>query len=116
MTGAAKVTGFPGIWESDDCYYAPQHAQGFRMVTTVADLPRMAAVNVPLTLSGTVVPADATRRNIVWSIVDAEMTGVTLSGNTLTATETGTVTVSAGITGGYASGKDFEKEFEIKFK
>ena len=117
MPALTKVTGFSGTREGGRYDYTPQHAPDFRMVTNVIDLPAdMVAVNVPLTLSGTVVPADATRRNIVWSIIYSGKTGATLSGNTITAKAAGTVAVRVKITGGYASGKDFVKDFEINFK
>ena len=117
MTALTKVTGFSGTREGGRYDYTPQHAPDFRMVTNVIDLPAdMVAVNVPLTLSGTVVPADATRRNIVWSIIYSGKTGATLSGNTITAKAAGTVAVRVKITGGYGSGKDFVKDFEINFK
>ncbi|MCL1874890.1 MAG: InlB B-repeat-containing protein [Synergistaceae bacterium] len=54
-----------------------------------------ATIGKPFTLAGTVIPADATNKDIIWSIKDAGGTGAALSGNVLTATAAGTVTVTA---------------------
>ena len=83
-------------------------------VTNITDVPRIGAVDTELTLAGTVVPADATNKTIVWSIKDAGGTGATLTGNTVSATTAGTLIVKATIANGLTQGADFTKEFEIE--
>jgi hypothetical protein len=109
MNNKSDVTGYPTTsWDASPAWFSPQHTSGFKAVTTISGLPYTAVVNVPLTLSGTVLPADADNQTIVWSIINAGTTGATLSsGNILTATTTGTVRMKAQIVNGYASGVDY---------
>ena len=86
---------------------------GFVPVTAITGVPTTAAVNKALTLTGTVAPIDATNQNIVWSIYNPGTTGATISGNTLTATAAGTITVSATIINGLTADTDFTQNFTI---
>jgi uncharacterized protein YjdB len=70
-------------------------------VEEITDVPTSGKVNIPLTLSGTVVPDDASYKTIRWSVKDAGDTGAEIRGKgTLTASGTGTVTVKATIEDG----------------
>jgi len=69
-------------------------------VTDITGVPTSAAVGVPLTLTGTVVPATATYNTITWSLTSVGTTGATLSGSTLNTTSTGTAVVTATVAGG----------------
>jgi len=60
-----------------------------------------------------VAPANASFTNITWSIVDAGLTGATISGSELTVTSEGQVKVLATIEKGRADGADYTKEFII---
>jgi len=82
-------------------------------VTSITGVPSAATVGVPLTLVGTVNPNDATNKTIVWSLVSAGTTGATLSGNALTATAEGTVTVMATIMDGVKAKTNFTQNFSI---
>jgi len=82
-------------------------------VEDITGVPDTAIVGKPLTLTGTVVPANATFQNIVWSIFDAGTTGATISGNTLNTTAEGTAIVKAKITESM-TGDGFTKNFAIK--
>ena len=83
-------------------------------VSAIVGVPAAGYANVPLTLTGTVVPSDATAQTIVWSLVNAGTTGATLSGNVLTATAGGNVTVRATVVGGGSLvGTDFWHDFVI---
>jgi hypothetical protein len=81
-------------------------------VTDITGIPSNEAVG-SFALTGTVVPDNATNKGVTWSLVNAGASGAALSGNTLTTTDTGTVTVRATITNGLTSASDFVKEFSI---
>ncbi|MCL2608119.1 MAG: Ig-like domain-containing protein, partial [Methanomassiliicoccaceae archaeon] len=66
-------------------------------VTDITNVPTSALAGMSLTLTGTVLPINATNQTITWSIKDAGTTGASLYGNTLTAPNTGTATVTATI-------------------
>jgi hypothetical protein len=66
-----------------------------------------------LTLAGTVNPANATNKTIMWSVQSAGTTGASVNGNTLTTTAVGTATVRATITNGTAVGTDYTQDFPI---
>ena len=63
-------------------------------------------------LNGVVDPPDAANTAIVWSVKDAGTTNAAISGNTLTTTAAGTVTVTATIAGGLLTG-NYTQDFEI---
>ncbi|MCL2845092.1 MAG: S8 family serine peptidase [Chitinivibrionia bacterium] len=64
-------------------------------------------------LSGTVIPTNATHRNIVWSVSNAGTTGATISGNTLSTPNAGTVVITATITNGATATTNFTRNFNI---
>ncbi len=82
-------------------------------VTEMSGAPTTATAGTDLTLTATVTPADATNQTIVWSVKSAGTTGATITGNTLSTTGAGTVTVTATITDGTASGTAYTKDFTI---
>ena len=86
----------------------------FAPVTDIVDVPNSMTLGTDLLLTGTVVPGDATNKDIVWSISSAGTTGATIdaSGN-LSATSAGTVTVTATIVDGLGVGMDFTKDFTV---
>jgi hypothetical protein len=84
----------------------------FVPVTNITGVPTTATVGTGLALTGTVAPTDATNQTIAWSVVSAGTTGATISGNTLNATATGTVTVRATITNGLTA-SNYTKDFII---
>ena len=88
-------------------------ASSFVPVTGITGLPTTATVGIPLQLSGTVVPSNATNKNITWSIWDAVTTGATISGNTFNASGDGTAHVAATIANGIAPGIDYVQYFVI---
>ena len=85
----------------------------FVPVTSITGMPATATAGIPLTLSGTVAPANATNKTIVWSVQNAGTTGATVSGNTLSTTSAGTVTVKATITNGATESTNYIQEFDI---
>ena len=86
----------------------------FVPVTNITGVPSSAKVGTELTLTGTVVPSDASSKTITWSIKDAGSTGATISGGKLSTTAAGTVVVTATIAGGSTSSAPFVKDFTIK--
>ena len=82
-------------------------------VTNITNLPDSALVGEPLTLTGTVVPENATNKTIIWSIESAGTTGATITGNTFIATGTGMAEVKATILNGIAEGENYTKTFNI---
>ncbi|MCL1809134.1 MAG: InlB B-repeat-containing protein [Clostridiales bacterium] len=72
----------------------------FVPVTDIIGVPDEAVAGTPLTLTGTVLPLDATNQTITWSVKDAGTTGATITGDVLDATAAGTVTVTATVKDG----------------
>ena len=75
-------------------------SEPFEPVTDIVGLPTQAIPGEPLTLTGTVLPTDATNQTITWSVKDAGATGATITGNTLYTTKAGTVVITATIKDG----------------
>ena len=84
----------------------------FVAVRSITDVPTSGMVG-NLTLYGTVNPSYATNKTIVWSVVNAGTTGASISGNTLTTTAAGTVTVMATVVNGSAQGTNYTQNFYI---
>ncbi|MCL2573823.1 MAG: PASTA domain-containing protein [Defluviitaleaceae bacterium] len=82
-------------------------------VTNITNVPTTALVGTSIALTGTVVPANATHQTIVWSVTNPGTTGATVSGNTLTTPNAGTVTVRATIAGGAGNGVAYTQDFNI---
>ena len=73
----------------------------FVPVTDITGVPTTATTTLQLTLTGTVVPSNATNKTITWSIQSAGTTGATISGgNMLNTTSDGTCVVLATIVNG----------------
>jgi len=85
----------------------------YTAVTSIDGVPKTAIARSPLSLTGTVVPANATNKTIVWTVHDAGGTGAVISGNTLTTTRTGTVIVLATIKDGATATTDYTQAFSI---
>jgi len=88
-------------------------AGGFVAVTEITGVPSGALAGTPLTLSGTVAPNNATNKTIAWSVKDAGTTGAAVSGNTLTSTAAGSVTVTATIANGQTASTPYTQDFSI---
>jgi len=82
----------------------------FVPVTNITDVPTTSALGIALTLTGTVVPDNATNKTISWSVVSGM---ASVKGSTLNAFLTGQVTVKATIANGTAQGTNFSKDFNI---
>ncbi len=100
--------------DSDQSAASPAYSYAaFVAVTGISGLPASATVGTPLTLSGTVVPANATNKTITWSVVSAGATGASISGNTLSTTAAGTAAIRATIANGLAASSDYIEDFTV---
>ncbi|MCL1975720.1 MAG: hypothetical protein FWG61_06135 [Firmicutes bacterium] len=95
-------------------YKWPITVDDFVPVEDIIDVPEFLAIGTPLTLTGTVIPTDATFQDIIWSIKDDGGTGATLVGDILNAVNEGYVTITATIINGKGLGIDFIKDFIIE--
>jgi len=94
----------------------PPTPPAFVAVTSIIGVPTAATVGTPLTLAGTVVPANATNQTITWSLGSGSTAaGASVTGGQASATGAGTVVVTATITDGIAVGTDFTADFTINF-
>jgi hypothetical protein len=85
-------------------------SSSFVAVTNITEVPTAATVGTALSLTGTVEPAAATNKTIIWSVVSGS---ASVSGSTLNPTGAGTVTVRATITNGTAQGTNYTQNFTI---
>jgi hypothetical protein len=83
----------------------------FTAVTGISGVPVQAEVNTELTLTGTVVPSNATNQTINWAVKNGT---ATINGDKLTATAVGAVTVTATIVNGKGDAGDFTKDFPLQ--
>ena len=86
----------------------------FTPVRDIVDVAEFMQPGLNNQLSGTIIPPTATLRNITWSLIDAGGTGAELLGNTIMASDPGTVIVRATVVGGSGTGLDFTKDFTIE--
>ncbi len=93
--------------------YTAENASDFIPVTGILGAAATTTVGTDLTLSGTVAPANATNKDIAWSIYDAGTTGATIHGGVLSTTGVGTVTVRATIAEGLTETSDYTQDFVI---
>ncbi|WP_461257686.1 SUMF1/EgtB/PvdO family nonheme iron enzyme [Treponema sp. R80B11-R83G3] len=82
-------------------------------VASIEGVPETGTAGTPLMLTGTVRPAFASNKNIVWSVKDAGTTGASISGNILNAVAIGQVIIRAIIPNGIVEGKDYTQDFLI---
>jgi uncharacterized protein YjdB len=88
-------------------------SDAFVYVTGIGGVPTSAALGTSLTLSGTVVPSNATNKTITWSVKNAGTTGATISGSAFKASKAGTATITATIANGTATGTAYTQDFTI---
>ena len=86
---------------------------GIVPVTNITNLPTTASTGTPLTLSGTVLPSNASFRNITWNVKDAGTTAANITGSSLNAASGGTVVIIATIADGLAIGTNYTQDFSI---
>jgi uncharacterized protein YjdB len=106
--GASKTASYTKDFEIDVTTEAV-----FVPVTNITDVPSAVQVGSSLTLTGTVLPSNATNKTIIWTVKDAGTTGAAITGSTLTATAVGTVTVTATIENGTTATTPYTQDFGI---
>jgi hypothetical protein len=85
----------------------------FVPVTNITGIPTTVSA-LPHTLTGTVVPTNATNKTIVWTINNQGTTGATITnGNVFNATANGTAVVTATIISGTSMTTNYTQNFNI---
>ena len=112
VTLKATITG-GDVDEMDYIQPFSVNVKAFEKVTNIKNVPETVAATRPLTLSGTVEPSNATDRSITWTLKSSGGTGAAIDGNTLTASNEGTVTVTATIASGLANRIPYTWDFPI---
>ena len=82
-------------------------------VSSISGLPTTAYTGIPLVLSGTVMPVDATHKTITWSIENAGTTFAYINGNVLNTVAPGTIIVTATVANGNANGTSYNQNFAV---
>jgi len=85
----------------------------FIRVAHIEGVPETGEAGKPLTLTGTIRPAFASNKDIVWSVLDAGTTGAEITGNILNTAADGIVAIRAIIANGITGGKDYTQDFII---
>ncbi len=85
----------------------------FVAVTSITDVPSSGSINQEITLSGKVNPNNATNKTITWSIKDKGTTNSILNGDKLTASNIGTVKITATIGNGKTESTNYTSDFDI---
>ncbi len=85
----------------------------FKAVTNISGVATSATAGTDINLTGTVIPANATNKTIVWTIKSPGTTGATRTGNTLSTTAAGTVIVTATIANGASTTTPYTQDFTI---
>jgi len=108
-TGGEKVTeGY--IINKDTTFYA---RWTYNSVTEITGVPNKIKINEQFPLTATVVPENAARNTIVWSIENAGTTGAGVYDGIFIAMSEGTVVLKATIADGRAVGTPYEQRFFI---
>jgi sugar lactone lactonase YvrE len=83
-----------------DYYKVNLNSMNIVPATDISGVPVKAWPGVPLSLTGTVIPAHASYRTIQWAVKEPGATGAVIDGNTLLASEEGTLVVTATVYNG----------------
>jgi|GEM_PF-6944322 len=85
----------------------------FVSVTGISGVTQNGRAGAEIPLNGKVIPEDATRRDIVWSVTDAGTTGAELNGNILKTAAAGTVRITATVQKGVSETQDYTETFTV---
>ena len=113
-TSNFTVTGAEGNLSATATQLTFTPAPAFVPVTNITNVPTTAMVLLPLTLTGTVVPNNATNQTITWSVSNPGTTGANITGgNVLNTTGTGTATILATVVNGTSPTQNYTQTFTI---
>jgi len=91
-----------------------QDTETFIPVTGIEDVPENTVAGRKLLLHGSVLPENATHRDLTWKVINAGGTGAKIeNGTTLTTDASGTVTVEATVKNGLSETTDYIQTFSI---
>jgi len=103
-TPLSSIPDFPIAWMENETI----------QVTNITGLPNTVIQGSTRKLTGTAEPANATNKNITWSIVNTGGTGANITGgNTLIAHTPGTVIVRGTIENGISENSNYTQDFKI---
>ena len=109
LASGGVTYGFIATTKDDGIDWEPLFDTTFVAVTDLTYKgEKIGLTNVKIALNADITPSGATNDEIVWTTAT---TGATITGNMLTATTAGDVTVTATITNGTAVGTNFTKTF-----
>ena len=115
MKDTPAITGRDIDWDADPFYFSPQNA--YNSVTGITGVPSESTAGLPLELTGVVQPAEASHRQITWSVLsDPSSTGAAIHGSTFTAASPGEVMIQATIEEGLFFDEDYTQSFTITVK
>ena len=89
-------------------------ASAFVPVTNITGVPVETEAGKAMRLSATVIPDNATNRQIVWSVKEDGGTGAKIENGALMAVNSGAAVVTATIVSGAAPDVDYTKDFTIR--
>jgi len=91
----------------------PPETEEIIPVDHITGIPTGSRPGLEITLSGIVVPENATNKRILWTLTEDEA-GATLERNKLSTSAEGSVIVTATIKDGRGEGEDYTQDFEIE--
>jgi len=98
-----------GLELGHNFYFYPQNI--FVPVTDIINAPEEVTEGVPCYLYGTVLPTDATNKDIIWSVKDAGETGAIIIDNILYTSNAGILILTATIENGIEVGISYSQDF-----
>jgi hypothetical protein len=101
---------FDDIWGIDENNGYPYLWEFFIDIGNISGAITSAVYNETKSLSATVEPNNATIKTIAWSVTNGN---ATISGNNITFTKAGQLTIKATITNGLGNGSDYTQNFNI---
>ncbi|MDR1785963.1 MAG: hypothetical protein LBR23_05805 [Spirochaetaceae bacterium] len=109
VIAAVFVGGCDGIYTLRD--YLDDRA--FVPIADITGIPSGAVMGSPLTLSPVIVPDNATKKTVAWSVSDPGTARAAITGGVFRAAAVGTAVITARVADGLWRGKDFVKAFTI---
>ena len=108
MTNAAIVA-----YQGSNVVVAPIEVWQFIPVSEIVNVPEKAIAGKALTLTGWILPQNATGKKINWSVKDTGTTGATINLSVFKATAPGMAVITATIENGLAMGVPYTQDFCI---